>query len=140
MMSEGKSLTTSYTEADNSRIVPTDTQKNTLFAMAKKYPVSPQERWSVCQFLPSVSSYTQILIGRDYLARHQHLDALTVRVERQPWTRLVVQGQGHRHAFQRGTGTRFSQMRMQRDAVQLSAGFYDLEVLVDCSLLTPSHY
>jgi urate oxidase len=48
MMSEGKSLTSSFVEADNSKIVPTDTQKNTLFAMAKKFPITPQETWSVC--------------------------------------------------------------------------------------------
>jgi urate oxidase len=117
MMLEGESLRSSYESADNSNLVATDTQKNTLFAMAKKYSVDPQESWSAS-------------IGKDLLSRHKHIDAIFVRVERQPWERISVNGKEHNHAFKRGTdGIRFTNMRMHRkEGLQLSSGFSGLEV------------
>ena len=36
-----------YQRADNAAILPTETQKQTLYALLKKYPVDPMEKWSI---------------------------------------------------------------------------------------------
>lgn len=36
-----------FERSDNSNIVPTETQKNTLYVLSKKYDISPLEKWSV---------------------------------------------------------------------------------------------
>jgi len=118
MMLEGEALLSSFESADNSQLVPTDTQKNTLFALAKKYPVDPQEYWAIS-------------VGKDLLSRHKQIDGVYVRVDRQPWERLVIQGKEHNHAFRRGNdGIRFTNMRLHRKkGLELSCGFSSLEVL-----------
>lgn len=49
MLLEGKAFDKNYTEGDHSSLLPTETQKNTLYALAKKYPIEPIERWGVCR-------------------------------------------------------------------------------------------
>uniref|UniRef100_A0A7S4JP02 Uricase n=1 Tax=Paramoeba aestuarina TaxID=180227 RepID=A0A7S4JP02_9EUKA len=108
----------SYTHADNSAIVPTETQKNTFYALSKKYPIDPMERWAS-------------LYGRDMLARHEHVQACTVKLERNPFERVVVDGKEHNHVFKAGSGgVRFTTCRVARNGpVKLTSGFKDLHVM-----------
>lgn len=107
-----------FENSDNSSIVPTETQKNTLYALSKKYSVEHIERWaSSC--------------AKDMLARHKHLTAVFVHVDKIPWQRINVDGKDHPHAFMTGTGgTRFATLRQTRSGItQFSAGFKDLKVM-----------
>lgn len=47
MLLEGNAFTKNYTEGDHSSLIPTETQKNTLYVLSKKYPIEPIERWAV---------------------------------------------------------------------------------------------
>jgi len=118
MMLEGRSLETSFTKGDNSFVVPTETQKNTLYAMAKKFSVDPQEKWAVN-------------VGKDFLSRHSHIDGIFVRIDRTPWERVKIGTKEHNHAFIKGSsGVRFTTMNMNRNGdLSLSSGFSDLSVL-----------
>ncbi|PRP82005.1 uricase-like [Planoprotostelium fungivorum] len=108
----------SYTQGDNSTIVATDTQKNTLFALAKLHPIEPLEQWC-------------LQVANDFLARHKHISAVNLKVEEHPWDRIRVSGKEHDHAFEKGSGgIRIVKLRMPRNGTpSLSAGFRDLEIL-----------
>src|SRR5216684_4758150 len=78
----------SHMAGDNSNVVPTDTQKNTVFAYAKEAPVGEIEDFAL------------------RLARHFVDDFVAVRrarltIEEYPWARINAAGEPHPHAFMR---------------------------------------
>jgi urate oxidase len=79
----------SYLLGDNSRVVPTDTMKNIVYARAKDHP------------LADVESFGQAL-AQHFLDHYPHVSAATIELAEQPWQRLVVDGQEHPHAFAGG--------------------------------------
>jgi len=115
---ESPILSTSYEKGDNTWVVPTETQKNTLYVMAKKYPVEPVERWTV-------------LVAKDMLARHTHIESVFLHIDRHPWERVKVNGIEHNHAFTKSSvGVRFTTMKLKRSGeLSLSSGFKDLTVM-----------
>jgi urate oxidase len=76
-----------YLNGDNSRILPTDTMKNTVYAMARKEPLGAIEEFGkrLCEH---------------FLARNSDLDSVRIEIEEAQWSRL---GQ---HSFQKGTEVR----------------------------------
>jgi urate oxidase len=114
---EGKAFDKNYSAGDHSSLIPTETQKNTLYVLAKKYPVEPIERWGV-------------LVAKDVMRRHPHVEAVNLNIERHPWDRVMVDGKPHNHVFIEGkSGTRFTTMRVEaKGAVQISSGFKDFKV------------
>jgi len=80
----------SHVAGDNSNVVPTDTQKNTVFAYAKEAPVGEIEDFAL------------------RLARHFVDDFVAVRrarvsIEEYPWARIKAAGEPHPHAFMRAS-------------------------------------
>src|SRR5260370_27873345 len=76
----------SHMAGDNSNVLPTDTQKNTVFAYAKDAPVGEIEDFAL------------------RLARHFVADFVAVRparatIEEYPWARINAARQPHPHAF-----------------------------------------
>ncbi|WP_295701463.1 factor-independent urate hydroxylase [Lapillicoccus sp.] len=80
-----------HTHGDQSRVLPTDTQKNTAFAFAKeKGIVSPEEY--------------ALVLGAHFLDAAEATTAARVAVEEYAWDRIPVGPQGHDHAFMRRGG------------------------------------
>ena len=69
----------SWLSGDNSQIVPTETQKNTCYAVATLHTFDCGE------------DYAEAL-GRDFLTRHAHLSACEVLVRERRWERVVAAG------------------------------------------------
>ena len=91
---EYKLIFCSYTEADNSVIVPTDTMKQTTYIMAKQHAVNPPELFASILSSHFVSSYKQIHTAHVKVIQHR-------------WTRMSVDGKPHPHSFFRdGAETR----------------------------------
>lgn len=109
---------TAFTNGTNESILPTETQKNTLYALSKKYNVDPLERWVV-------------LAARDVMARHSHVTGVDMDFTRLPWHRLVVDGKQHDHAFIRGAdGNRFVRAHIPRNGpVSITSGFRGVRVM-----------
>jgi urate oxidase len=107
-----------FTMSDNSSLVPTETQKNTLYALSKKYPIDPVERWTV-------------LAAKDIMDRHKHIQSVFLHMDRLPWERVKVDGKEHNHVFQRGSsGIRFTTMTWPRSGTpKISSGFKDLQIM-----------
>ena len=78
-------------EGDNSKILPTDTMKNTVYYIARQSKAD------------SMEEYAKELI--DFLLiRNAQVSSVTVSVEGFMWKRLVVGGNPHPTSFMRGSG------------------------------------
>eukprot|EP01006_Ploeotia_vitrea_P037689 TRINITY_DN66159_c6_g3_i1.p3 TRINITY_DN66159_c6_g3~~TRINITY_DN66159_c6_g3_i1.p3 ORF type:complete len:291 (+),score=151.88 TRINITY_DN66159_c6_g3_i1:1053-1925(+) len=79
----------SFLSGDNSNTVPTDTQKNTIFALAKIHNVSPIEEFGV-------------VVTRHFVEKYKQVDKCIVDIVERQWVRMLIgkgAKQGHRHAF-----------------------------------------
>jgi len=79
-------IETSYTEADNSVIVATDTQKQTTYIMAKQHPIQPPELFAS-------------ILGDHFVKTYPHIHACHVKIIQHKWTRMTVAGKPHPHSF-----------------------------------------
>jgi urate oxidase len=75
-----------YTQADNSQVIPTDTIKNTIYAIAQGMDVRPIERFAW-------------QLGVHFVERFAHVEVANVRVTERPWERAKIDGETHPHAF-----------------------------------------
>ncbi|KAK9704199.1 hypothetical protein K7432_010337 [Basidiobolus ranarum] len=110
---------TSYTEADNSSIVPTDTVKNTIYVLAKKSSnVQTIERFGY-------------EIGQHFINRYSHVDDVHIKIIQHRWTRVNIDGQLHPHSFFRdGEDTRRVELLVSRSGnVTIESRLKDLLVL-----------
>ncbi|TKX20816.1 uricase [Elsinoe australis] len=79
-------IETSYTRADNSVVVATDTQKQTTYVLAKQHPVNPPEHFAS-------------ILANHFVTKYPHIHAAHVSVIVHRWTRLTVDGKPHPHSF-----------------------------------------
>ncbi|KAI1331143.1 hypothetical protein F5Y16DRAFT_360652 [Xylariaceae sp. FL0255] len=84
---EGK-IEQSYTVADNSCVVATDSIKNTIYIKAKEHPVNPPELYAS-------------ILGQHFLDTYAHISTAHVDVEVKRWTRMEIDGRPHPHSFYR---------------------------------------
>ena len=107
----------SYTRADNANVVATDTQKQTVYIMAKLHPVNPPELFAA-------------ILGQHYLDEYKWMTAAHVWVTVHRWTRLTVDGQPHPHSFMRdGTETRTVEAVARRGQISIKSSIKGLLVL-----------
>lgn len=78
---------------DNRLCLPTDTMKNTVYALAKDHPID------------SIESFASHL-GRHFITRNPHVDSARVEVYEHAWRRLQPRGREHPHAFEKGSDER----------------------------------
>jgi urate oxidase len=87
-------FTAAHVEGDQSAVLPTDTQKNTVFSFAKEKGVGAVEEFA-------------LVLADHLVAQTPAADGVRVEISETPWQRIQVGGKGHDHAFvQTGTGTR----------------------------------
>jgi urate oxidase len=107
----------SHLTGDNSNIVPTDTQKNTVYAFAREMPVGEVE-----QFALRLARH----FARDFPTVHRS----RVSIEEYPWARIDVEGMPHPHAFIRsGSEKRLTTVTCTRDDSWVVSGISDLLLL-----------
>jgi len=88
VMLEGD-IATSYTKADNSVVVATDTTKNTVYILAKK-----------SSNVNTIELFAQEITAH-FLATYSHLSTIYVDITRHRWTRIMIDGALHPHSFVR---------------------------------------
>ena len=76
-----------YKEGDNRDIVATDSQKNTVYLLAKKFGVGE-----------SPEHFAQ-LVAKHFIRQYDWVNTARVRVQQHPWKRIKSQGKDHNHAF-----------------------------------------
>ena len=111
------SRTHSYTKADNSVVVPTDTMKQTTYIMAKQHPVNPPELFAA-------------ILSSHFVSTYSWIHAATVSVIQHRWTRMTVDSKPHPHSFYRdGDETRRCEARATKEAIVLHSAIKGLLVL-----------
>lgn len=104
-------LAGSYLGDDNSSVVPTDTVKNTVLALAHDLDDTTRDSFALA-------------LASHFLAKYPHLTACDAEVTESLWTRMAPSGAAHDHCFLRdANGKPFSKVRAERSgAVKRSAG------------------
>jgi len=69
----------SYTQADNSKVLPTDTMKNTVYFVARGSKAS-----SIEEFATELGGY--------FLGNNAQISKVSITVEEKPWERMAIDG------------------------------------------------
>lgn len=103
---------------DNSKILPTDTMKNTVYFVARKSQATAMEDYAreLVEFL---------------LARNPQVSAVSVSVQGVMWKRLAVDGRPHPSSFMRGSGElQTTTVRRERSGLfEVMSGFENLVIM-----------
>jgi len=109
---------TAHTLGDNSKILPTDTMKNTVYSIARDSQAA------------SMEDYAKELV--DFLlSRNPQVDTAEVVIESTLWKRLVVDGKPYPTGFMRGSDERQTTTvsRMQSGTFSIASGLDRLTVM-----------
>ena len=103
---------------DQANVLPTDTQKNTVYAFAKEHGVSSPEEFA-------------LLLARHFVDDIAPVRQARVRVDEHAWERALVDGAEHDHTFVRqGREVRTTEVTVAEDgAVSVVSGLRDLVLL-----------
>ncbi|MFD1466611.1 factor-independent urate hydroxylase [Hymenobacter caeli] len=91
-----------HTVGDNALILPTDTQKNTVYALAREYFTGPIEEFG-------------LVLARHFVARNPQVSKARIEIVEHLYQRMSFDGQAHPHAFVGGGSEK------RRAAVELRA-------------------
>jgi urate oxidase len=107
-----------HLDGDNSKILPTDTMKNTVYSLARTSKETSMEEYAkeLCDFL---------------LERNPQVESVSIRIESTLWKRLTVDGEPHPTAFMRGSNElqTTSVERAQKGAFHVLSGLDNLVLL-----------
>ena len=107
----------SYTAGDNSAVLPTDTMKNTVYALAATGRVRHAESFG-------------LLLARHFLDRNPRLERVRIDITEHAWGRIASGDREHGSAFVRqGPETRTSTIDADRHQMTVEAGVADLVIL-----------
>ncbi|RRO12903.1 urate oxidase [Saccharopolyspora rhizosphaerae] len=110
-------LDAAHLSGDNSKVLPTDTQKNTVYAFAKQQPIGEIEDFA-------------LRLGRHFVSSAEGISGARILVEEYGWQRIPVEGAGHGHSFSRtGDEKRTTAVTIDGDQAHVVSGLEDLVVL-----------
>ncbi len=99
-----------HSAGDNANCLPTDTMKNTVYALGKDHP------------LETIESFALDLAGH-FVVRNRQVAGARVRIASVPWDRTVVGGRAHPHCFTKGSEERqVCEVELKRQAGPVVVG------------------
>lgn len=114
---------TVHTEGDNRKVLPTDTMKNTVYALAKSREIISIEEFG-------------IYLAKHFLDNNSQLSNVSIRIEEKLWERISVddivtkKSVPHNHAFVSSHNEkRTAEIEMDRKQTEIKSGIKDLLVL-----------
>ena len=107
----------SYTDGDNREVLPTDTMKNTVYALAASHSVAEPEAFGR-------------VLAEHFLERNPRLRRVRIDLTEQAWGRIAVGAREHGQAFVRQSAeARSATVQGQGDRITVGAGVKDLVIL-----------
>ena len=107
-----------HTVGDNSLCLPTDTMKNTVYALAGQ-----------TQEIEEIEAFGQRLAAH-FLANNLQVSRVIIDIFETAWKRMKFDGSEHDHSFVKGSGEKHTaKITATRDAVTVESGVEDLIVL-----------
>lgn len=108
---------TSYTEGDNRDVLPTDTMKNTVYALAARDGAGEPEAFGA-------------ILGRHFISRNPKLARVNVDLIDHGWSHIADGAREHGQAFvRRGPEARTARVVTDRQAAATTAGITDLIIM-----------
>lgn len=108
---------TAHTLGDNSKILPTDTMKNTVYALARKHAIASTEKFC-------------LQLADHFLSRNPQVSKVIVEASETLWTRLPFGGKPHPHTFTQAGGEKHTAMvAATKDGKTVQAGIAGLAVM-----------
>jgi len=108
-----------YETGDNSSIIATDTQKNTIYILAKQHGIDSPEEFGILLVTHFISKYPWVIKAR-------------ANISTRPWQRITdTRGRAHNHAFvSNPMSVRVAEVQYSRGGKPIvSSGIRDLRVL-----------
>lgn len=106
-----------HTVGDNAAVLPTDTMKNTVYALAKDDPLEEIEAFG-------------LHLSKHFLQNNPPVSRVRISLEEHPWERLTIGGKPHPHAFRRPGGEkRVAWVTRTRESATVQSGIEDLMIL-----------
>jgi urate oxidase len=107
-----------HVSGDQANVLPTDTQKNTVYAFAKEYGVGQIEDFA-------------LTLGRHFVDEIEPVHGARIEVDEYAWERIEVDGREHDHSFvRRGQEVRTTTVTVEREGgAWVVSGLKDLTLL-----------
>lgn len=106
-----------YTASDNSKVVATDTIKNTVNVLAKQHLGAEVERFG-------------ITLCEHFLQKYEQVEKATAEIAEKNWQRMQLEGVPHPHAFIAGGDAKmWTRIVCTRDSRSVQSGVRDLVIL-----------
>ena len=107
-----------HTDGDNSCVLPTDTMKNTVYTLAHQTTE-----------IEEIEAFG-VRLADHFLANCPPVTRVTIEIAEHGWTRMVIGGESHQHAFIKGGGEKHdTKISATRDGASVESGIEDLIVL-----------
>lgn len=106
-----------HTVGDNTNVLPTDTQKNTVFALAKDHPLNTIEEFG-------------IHLAKHFHDKHPQIHKVRVELSQKRWTQIKDNGNPHPQAYQRGGNEKWDAViELSAEGMTVQSGISDLLIL-----------
>lgn len=106
-----------HTQGDNTLCLPTDTMKNTVYALGKDHPIE------------SIESFG-LHLARHFLSRNAQVTRVIISIAQVAWDRITLKGKPHPHCFTKGTSERQTcTITLDRERLTVQSGITDLVIL-----------
>jgi urate oxidase len=103
---------------DNSKCLPTDTMKNTVYALAAQ-----------TDEIEEIETFG-LRLGRYFLDHNEQVSRVSIDIIEHKYTRIPVDGEPHAHSFTKSGGEkRTTSIRMTREETSVESGLEDLTVI-----------
>mmetsp|Transcript_8636 Transcript_8636/g.21588 ORF Transcript_8636/g.21588 Transcript_8636/m.21588 type:complete len:305 (-) Transcript_8636:153-1067(-) len=102
-----------WTDGSNRKIVATETQKNTVYQLARTHDLSSPEEFGK-------------VIAAHFLNTYDWITKVQVKLVEHPWGRIEIDGKPHKHAFTKtGQDMRFAEVMHARGTTPIVKGGID---------------
>jgi len=106
-----------YTSADNSKVIATDTIKNTVNVLAKQHLGDEIERFGLS-------------LGRHFVGKYSQVESASAEIFAKSWQRMKIDSKPHPHSFSAGSEAKiWTRVVCTRDAETIQSGVRDLVIL-----------
>ncbi|MGH7243459.1 MAG: factor-independent urate hydroxylase [Phycisphaerales bacterium] len=107
-----------HCSGDNANCLPTDTMKNTVYALGKSHA------------LDTIESFA-LHLARHFVEKTAPVSSARVRISQVPWERVSVEGKEHSHTFTKGSDERPTcEVKVEKaGAVSAAGGIQSLIIL-----------
>jgi urate oxidase len=108
---------TAHTIGDNSKILPTDTQKNTVYALAKEH------------FVSSIESFG-LYLANYFFTNNPQVSQSHIEITEHAWSRMTFNGTVHAHSYVSGGSEKHTATIIQsHQGIEVISGISDLLIL-----------